>query len=211
MTQQYFSPDPAAASQPTSYQLSAEGRQFTFHSDRGVFSSRSLDFGSALLLKTVIKDLRDRRSPAAGSLLDLGCGIGVLGVTLKRLFPQLELTLSDVNHRALDLTRQNLAENGIRYAEVVDSDGWQQLAGRRFDLIVTNPPIRAGKAVVYRFFDGAAAALNPGGTLYVVIGKKQGAPSAWRKLEETFAGCDLLAKQKGFYVFACRQAAEVPA
>ncbi|NJP40460.1 class I SAM-dependent methyltransferase [Oscillospiraceae bacterium HV4-5-C5C] len=203
MTQQYFTTDPTVPSRPITYQLSAEGRQFAFHSDRGVFSGHSLDFGSDLLLQTVIADLRKGRPQAAGSLLDLGCGIGVLGVVLKRLFPQLELTLSDVNHRALALTRQNLAENGIRYAEVVDSDGWQNLTGRRFDLIVTNPPIRAGKAVVYDFFDGAAAALNPGGTLYVVIGKKQGAPSARRKLEETFGRCDCLARDKGFFVYSC--------
>ncbi len=200
----YFDPEPATPSEPRHYDLTFDGRRFRFHSDRGVFSHRRLDDGSRLLLEAVTADLR-ADGLHEGELLDLGCGVGVLGIVLKRVFPGFALTLTDVNERALELTRANLEENGIRYAAALASDGWEALTGRRFDVIVTNPPIRAGKSTVLRLLDGAARHLAPDGRLYLVIGKKQGAPSYARHLATRYSVVDRIARRQGFAVFRCQK------
>lgn len=206
----YFDEQPEAASDVRNIQFSLEGRMFDLLTDRGVFSKGGLDIGTAVLLRALIRDLRQH--PLTGRLLDLGCGYGPVGVVLKRVFPGIELTMTDVNQRALELARQNLKRNGVHYAEVMASDGYAALAGQTFDLIVTNPPIRAGKRTVYSFFDGAAAHLNPGGRLYVVMGKKQGAPSAERHLTGQMGNCARIERDAGFWVMRCdRPGKGVPA
>ncbi|MDI9470467.1 MAG: methyltransferase [Bacillota bacterium] len=202
----YFDPEPTTPSEPRHYEIDFDGRRFLIHSDRGVFSHRRLDDGSRLLLEAVTADLR-ADGQHEGELLDLGCGVGVLGIVLKRVFPGFALTLTDVNERALELTRTNLEENGIRYATVLASDGWeaQVLTKRHFDVIVTNPPIRAGKQTVLRLLDGAADHLSPTGRLYLVIGKKQGAPSYARHLETRYSVVDRIARQQGFAVYRCQK------
>ncbi len=202
---QYFDREPEVQSARRQISYQVEAKHLSFTSDQGVFSKNHVDMGSDLLIRTAARDLRDR-GIKRGRLLDLGCGIGVIGIALKRLITPFELTLVDVNQRALELSEENLVANQIRYARVLESDGFLGLVGETFDVIVTNPPIRAGKAVVYRFFEGAREQLNPGGTLYVVIGKKQGAESAKRKLSDLFDTVDLLAREKGFHIYACRVA-----
>ncbi|MGI6077381.1 MAG: class I SAM-dependent methyltransferase [Fastidiosipilaceae bacterium] len=197
----YYDEHPEVESDVRSFQFDMEGRTFEFLTDRGVFSKGGLDIGSKLLLRTAIADMRD--DPAGETLLDLGCGYGVLGLVLKRVFPKFKLTMVDVNERALDLARQNAIRNDVRYATVISSDGFSNLADTVFDVIVTNPPIRAGKATVYRFFDDAKEHLSSNGRLYVVIGKKQGAPSAERHLQEVFGNCRRLAREKGFWILRC--------
>lgn len=202
----YFDAQPEAASNVRSIQFSLEGRTFDLLTDRGVFSKGGLDIGTSVLLRALIRDLR--QNPLSGRLLDLGCGYGPVGVVLKRVFPGLELTMTDVNRRALELARQNLKRNGIHYAAVLESDGYAALGGQTFDLIVTNPPIRAGKQTVYRFLDGAAVHLNPGGRLYAVIGKKQGAPSAERHLAGQMGNCVRIERDAGFWVLRCDRPGE---
>ena len=197
----YYDEHPEVESDVRSFQFDMEGRTVEFLTDRGVFSKGGLDIGSKLLLRTAIADMRD--DPAGETLLDLGCGYGVLGLVLKRVFPKFKLTMVDVNERALDLARQNAIRNDVRYATVISSDGFSNLADTVFDVIVTNPPIRAGKATVYRFFDDAKEHLSSNGRLYVVIGKKQGAPSAERHLQEVFGNCRRLAREKGFWILRC--------
>ena len=146
----------------------------TFVSDDGVFAKDSLDFGSRLLLETLM------REEVSGSVLDLGCGIGYIGIMLKKYFPDIELTMSDVNAVAVSLA----AENSRRYQQanrVLVSDGFAEIA-ERFDIIVSNPPIRTGKQVIYRLFAQSLEHLKPSGRLYLVIRQKQGAESALRYL-----------------------------
>lgn len=200
---QYFDQEPTVESKPREIDYQIEAKQLRFLSDLGVFSKNHIDQASDLLIRAVVADLRAREIKR-GSLLDLGCGIGVVGIALKRLITTLDLTLVDVNRRALALTEENLRRNQVVQARVLESDALSALRDERFDLIVTNPPIRAGKSTVYRFFEESHAQLNPGGSLYVVIGKKQGAESAKRKLESLFPEVELLEKKSGFSVFHCQ-------
>ncbi len=194
MSEHYFSKTPLSESKPESCAYSYRGHPLTFTSDAGVFSRGEVDFGTDVLLKAL-------PSPMHGRVLDLGCGWGVVGVCVSKANPDCQVVMSDVNGRALGLARQNLKANGV-HAEVVESDGLQSVPGK-FDIILTNPPIRAGKQVIYRLFSESASRLNPGGALYIVIRKQQGAPSAITYLKTLFAKVDTIEKSGGFWVLRC--------
>ncbi|GAB2025792.1 class I SAM-dependent methyltransferase [Lactovum odontotermitis] len=170
-------------------QLELLGIPMRFVTDAGVFSKSAIDYGSRVLL--------DNFSPIGQSLLDVGCGYGPIGLTLSKKY-HLTVTLSDVNTRALDLAAQNAEKNGI-IATIVNSDGYAEITGQ-FDNIVTNPPIRAGKDVVHGILSGAYAYLKTGGQLLAVLQKKQGAPSAQKKMAEVFGNCEIVARDKGYYI-----------
>ena len=121
-------------------------------------------------------------------------------MTLSR-FPELKMTMADVNERALALAAQNVAKNHMQ-AKAVLSDGFSAVEGE-FDAVMTNPPIRAGKAVIYRMFEDAKAHLAPGGALYLVIRKQQGAPSALKFLKELYANAEVIARDGGYWIIAC--------
>jgi 16S rRNA (guanine1207-N2)-methyltransferase len=167
---------------------------FTFTSNSGMFSPGHVDPASDRLIRSV---------PALqGSLLDLGCGYGVMGVVLAKVFG-LTLTLADVNGRALRCAEENCRQNGVT-AEVLQSDCFDAISGA-FDTIVLNPPIHAGNAVIHKMFAQAPAHLLPGGAFYVVMLEKHGAKSAAKKLGGHFGGCEVLFQKKGEYVFVCRK------
>ena len=192
MTEQYFARQPSAESRPVETEYEYRGVKLRFRTDSGVFSRGKIDEGSDLLLEA-LPDL-------SGRVLDLGCGVGVIGISCAKAFP-VAVTLSDVNERALDLTRANLALNGAA-GTVVESDGFAALTDT-YDVIITNPPIRAGKAVIYRLFGEAHSHLAPDGTLYLVIRRQQGADSAERFLKTLFAEVAMIRQKKGYRVFAC--------
>ena len=168
MSDHYYTENPASAHDERRIVLSILGQELTFTTDAGVFSRDGLDRGTELLLEALPE--------LTGRVLDLGCGWGAVGVALGKKYPALGIVMTDINSRAVELARRNLAANGVK-AEVVQGDGFQSVAGD-FDAIVTNPPIRAGKAVIYGLFAQARDRLRPGGALYLVIRKQQGAPSA---------------------------------
>jgi len=190
MNDHYYTANPASAHDEWQIEAEALGNTFKFTTDAGVFSRDGLDKGTELLLNAL---------PALeGRVLDLGCGWGAVGVALGKKYPALDIVMTDVNARAAELSRRNLSANGVQ-AEVVQGDGFEHVAGT-FDAIVTNPPIRAGKAVIYGLFDRARAFLNPGGALYIVIRKQQGAPSALNHLRETYKIAEVIDRGGGFWV-----------
>lgn len=128
-----------------------------------------------------------------------GCGWGAIGVAVKKKYPDAHVTMVDVNRRALELCRFNAVRNGIT-AECLESDGMAEVMERTFDFIITNPPIRASKPVIYRMFADAASRLNPGGALYLVIRKQQGAESCMKYLKTLYAKVDKVDKSGGFWV-----------
>ena len=195
----YFDPNPELDHKPGEMQVRLHGLDFNFVTDSGVFSRSRLDYGTNLLIEAVLAD----QKKMTGRLLDLGCGYGPVGIIMKRVFPALEVVLCDINSRALELARKNARLNQIHYMEILQSDGLQNVTGP-FDTIMTNPPIRAGKAVVFRFFSEAAEQLKPDGQLYVVIQKKQGAPSALKKLQELFQQVEVIEHAAGYWVIRAK-------
>lgn len=161
-----------------------------FLTDAGVFSKKMIDFGSQVLLSCLSFQQGE-------TVLDVGCGYGPLGLSLVKA-QGVHATMVDVNTRALDLAQKNADLNQVE-AKIFQSNVYDQVEGS-FDHIISNPPIRAGKKVVHQVLSGSFDHLNPGGDLTIVIQKKQGAPSAKAKMEEVFGNCEILKKDKGYYI-----------
>lgn len=151
-----------------------------------------IDYGSRVLLETI--EINEEKK----KLLDVGCGYGTFGVSLKSIYPFLEVDMVDVNDRAIALTKTNLKDNNLK-ANVYLSSVYDNVEGK-YDVIVTNPPIRAGKEIVTKILVEAKEHLNLGGELWVVIQKKQGAPSAKKNLECVFGNVSVVKKDKGYYI-----------
>lgn len=191
MGEHYFSHSPASAHEAHAFTHAIAGRTLSFETDAGVFSKGHVDKGTALLLSALPGGF-------SGRALDLGCGWGAVGACMAAMWPGAEVLLTDVNERAAGLARANLARNGLT-GVVLCGDGLAHVPGR-LDLIATNPPIRAGKAVVYRLFEESVARLAEGGTLYVVIRKQQGADSAQAFLHGRLGEVEVVARGGGFRV-----------
>ena len=166
------------------------GERMKFFTDAGVFSKKMIDFGSQVLLSCLSFQQGE-------AVLDVGCGYGPLGLSLVKA-QGVYATMVDVNTRALDLAQKNAALNQVE-AKIFQSNVYDEVEGC-FDHIISNPPIRAGKKVVHEVLSGSFDHLNPGGDLTIVIQKKQGAPSAKAKMEEIFGNCEILKKDKGYYI-----------
>ena len=170
-----------------------QGKELKFTTDNGVFSKNMIDYGSRVLLDAIPNDLD-------GHFLDVGCGYGTLGVVLAKRNKERTIDMVDVNERALELAALNAKQNCVdNQVDIFVSDSYQHV-DKKYDAIVTNPPIRAGKKVVHAILTGAYQHLNSNGSLWVVIQKKQGAPSAKKQMEETFGNCEIVTKDKGYYI-----------
>ena len=161
-------------------------QKFKFRTDKGVFSKKGVDYGSYLLLNE-IADL-----DLGNDVLDLGCGYGVIGIILKKLHPAQRICLVDVNSRAVDLAKVNSEINKVDI-NVYKTDDINTL-NLTFDSIVLNPPIRAGKRVIYELYEKAHFNLKKEGRLFIVIQTKHGAKSHYTKLTTIFQTVNLLAK-----------------
>ncbi len=168
---------------------------FVFTSDCGVFSKDKIDFGSRLLVETLLQEEKGYKN-----ILDVGCGYGFMGIVLSKFF-NLEATLIDVNKRAVHLTEMNLKKNQVKGVAFV-SDLYQNVSGV-FDLIITNPPIRAGKKVILTLLKEAKNYLNEQGVLWFVIRKNQGAKSIIKEMEKEYR-VTIQKKEKGFYVIKAK-------
>ncbi len=190
----YFSREPTSEGEPRVLTATLRGHEFTFLTGAGVFSRTRLDPGTKLLIQHLPVGPSER-------VLDLGCGYGAVGVVAGKLAPEGQVTLIDVNARAVELARQNLAANAIEHAEALQSDGFEALAGRRFTLIAVNPPIRAGLAVVYRLLEESVAHLEEGGSLFLVGRTQQGVVRLSKKMAEVFGNVAEMGKGGGYRVF----------
>ncbi|MBR1585122.1 MAG: methyltransferase [Clostridia bacterium] len=196
MSDHYYSAQPQSDHRYAPCAYAYRGIEARFVTDAGVFSRGEVDRGTDALLNALPADL-------AGRVLDVGCGWGAIGVTVGKRYPACAVTMCDINQRAVELARQNARANGVD-AQVIASDGLAQVEGT-FDVILTNPPIRAGKQVIYGIFAAARRQLSPGGALYLVIRKQQGADSAVKYLKTLFSNVETIERSGGFHVIRCRE------
>ena len=189
----YFIENPALLTQERQLFLDIFGMEFEFLTNNGLFSCNKIDEASKILL--------EQMPPITGDLLDLGCGYGVLGIVLSKK-NKINLTMSDVNSLALDYAVKNAKLNQV-IATAIHSDGFANIT-ESYHHITLNPPIHAGKEVMYRLYEEATKHLHVGGSLYVVIQKKHGAESTKKKLLELFKDCHTLYKKKGVFVYQAR-------
>lgn len=168
---------------------------YSFISDAGVFSKDGIDTGSKILMESIVNTVQ-----ALGeNVLDVGCGYGTIGVILGKIYPGSKFEMVDVNPRALELAKLNAERNEVE-ASIHESFCLDSVERNDYSDIITNPPIRAGKQVIYQIFTDAYHHLAPQGHLWVVIRKQHGAESARKKLMDLFANCDVIHKEKGFWI-----------
>ena len=166
-------------------------KKYNVYSDNGVFSKDKFDYGTRLLLDSI--DIEK----ISGNVLDLGCGLGVVGIILGTINKNINIDMIDINDRAISLVRDNLTLNKVK-ANVFSSDVYSNV-NKKYDYIITNPPIRAGKEVVRKFLLGGYDYLNDNGILYFVMRKDHGVKSMIKELENKYM-VNVIDKDKGFYV-----------
>jgi len=194
----YFSQRPASTGGRRVFTAELRGFEIRLVTEAGVFSREGVDRGTRLLIKHMEVGQADR-------FLDLGCGYGVVGVVAAKLAPQGQVTLVDINERAVALARENLQANGIANAEALQGDGFAPVANRVFDVIALNPPIRAGLAVVKRLIEQASVHLAPGGSFYLVGRTRQGVLRIAEKMNQVFGNAEEVAKGGGYRLYLSRR------
>ncbi|MBL5766539.1 16S rRNA methyltransferase [Heyndrickxia sporothermodurans] len=199
MMNHYYSRNPETESNPVYWEFRLRGQTFGFKTDQGVFSKKEVDFGSRFLID--VFDMPD----ITGPILDVGCGYGPIGLAIAKMSVNRTVHMIDVNQRALNLATENAKSNSITNVEIYESDRFENVKETEFAAIVTNPPIRAGKNVVHDILTNSYKHLKAGGELWVVIQKKQGAPSAKAKLEEIFEEVEVVGKNKGYYILKAKK------
>lgn len=194
MNDHYYSEKPQTESHPRTWDAKLRSLSYRLTSDVGVFSKRGVDFGSRLLIEAF------QFPDIVGRILDVGCGYGVIGLVLAKEQPVRETVLVDINERAVHLAQENAQINRVDNVLIYQSDLFQKVTSSDFATIVSNPPVRTGKTLVYRLFREAYNHLLAGGEFWTVIRKQQGAPSALKKLEAIFSEVSVVKKKKGYVV-----------
>ncbi|KGR75322.1 class I SAM-dependent methyltransferase [Ureibacillus sinduriensis] len=200
MSEHYYSNKPQTESKPRQWKFTLLGNSFLFETDSGVFSKSEVDFGSRVLIETF------RLPELEGAILDVGCGYGPIGLSIAKQYKDRLICMMDINERAVALSKKNAQTNGVQNVRIFESDGLASVEeGLQVAAILTNPPIRAGKETVFKFYDGAYEKLSTGGELWIVIQKKQGAPSTMNYLDEKFAEVEVVEKKKGYWIIRAKK------
>ncbi len=191
----YFTNNENLKSEIREIKFSYQDKEITFFSDNGVFSKNKVDYGSYFLLTTFLKNSEYKKD-----ILDVGCGYGFIGISLSKILDT-HVDMSDVNRRALHLAKRNIDSNKVNVS-TIESDAYQNI-DKKYQVIITNPPVRAGKKVLLDILVNAKEHLKEGGELWYVLRKDQGAKSMAKTLEEHYKVTNI-DKSKGFYIFCCK-------
>ena len=169
--------------------------QYRFYSADNVFSKDSVDYGTFVLLNTILKNEK-----VSGKVLDIGCGYGVIGIVLAKNFPATQICLTDVNQTAVELSQKSIQLNDVKNIYCIKKSFAYENIDETFDYIVSNPPIKAGKKVLQDILFGAYDHLNSNGKLIFVIKKKFGEDSIKKQLEKMFSAVEILKRDSGYYI-----------
>ncbi len=192
----YFSAKPTSKSVRGLIKTTLRGKEYKFVTSSGVFSAKRIDTGTRVLVENMVL-------PAKGKLLDMGCGIGVIGIVAARENPALEVHLSDVNERAFKLTRENIQRNQVKNCLTYNGYLYEPLGDMTFTAVISNPPISAGmKKVVFPLVTGAHERLETGGTLQLVIQSNKGGKMLAKALDETFGEHEIIKRKSGYRVLS---------
>ncbi|MQS89349.1 class I SAM-dependent methyltransferase [Companilactobacillus mishanensis] len=194
MANQYFENQENLEHELKTFDFDLKGNNLKFTSDSGVFSRQTIDYGSRVLIDAI-----DFSNVPQGNILDVGCGYGPIGLSLAKNQPKRQVVMTDVNLRAMDLAKKNADANKITNATIFESDAYENI-DEQFALIVSNPPVRAGKSVVSSIIAEAKNYLVPNGELWIVLQKKQGAPSAKKLMHLTYENVEVVTRDKGYYI-----------
>lgn len=189
----YYTNDDNLEHREIRFSYTFRAKEMEFLSDLGVFSKNRVDFATNILLNSLDEYSNER-------VLDLGCGVGVIGLSIAKAYPKVKVDLTDVNNRALGLANTNILANGLNNANAFHSSLYEEI-NELYDVIITNPPIRAGKEVVYKIVSEGLDHLKTNGKIILVIHKKHGSLSMQKHMNDVFGNCEIITKKNGFYVF----------
>jgi 16S rRNA (guanine1207-N2)-methyltransferase len=189
----YFVADNLLKEKKEKFTYIFNNENFILESNSGMFSPGHVDYATNILL-TNLPEIK-------GSLLDMGCGYGIIGIILGKKYNLIKLILADSNTRALECAKENCQNNHIN-AEIIETDCFSNITDK-FDNIIINPPIHAGKKILFKMYEEAYEHLYNKGNLFIVIQKKHGAESTINKLYTIFHNCTSLYKKKGLYILCC--------
>lgn len=187
----YFENDNNLKSEEKKIFVKINDNEFEFLTDNGVFSKKGLDFGTRTLLETI--------ENVKGKVLDFGCGYGPIGIYISKTYTT-EVHMIDVNRRSLELARRNACLNHVN-VQIYESDIYSNVQDK-FNFIISNPPIRVGKKILYQILFEAKQHLDENGELWIVVNKDQGAKSLVKDLEKEYR-VEVKNKNKGFYIIRC--------
>ena len=190
----YFDKNTDVKSKEITTKAEIDGKYYIFKTDNNVFSKKGLDFGTRALLENLPLD------KIGGNVLDFGCGYGPVGIFVKSNTEAL-VDMIDINERALNLARTNAKLNNVD-VRIFESDIYANV-DKKYDYIISNPPIRVGKEILYKILFGAKEYLKVQGELWIVVNKDQGAKTVVRDLEKEYE-VTVVAKNKGFYIICAR-------
>lgn len=191
----YFENDDTIKSNKQKIKINYQDLSLEIYTDNGLFSKDKFDYGSRLLLETITKN------NISGKILDLGCGYGIIGIILSKTFPQTTVDMVDITDRAIEIAKENVSNLNIQNTNIFKSDIYENI-NSKYDYIITNPPIRAGKATIRKFLIEAKDYLNNTGELWFVMRKDHGVKSILKELEQHYL-TSIESKSKGFYIVKC--------
>lgn len=198
MTEHYYSAAPESAPKTGLIRTRLCGRPFEFVTASSVFSKKRVDTGTRLLIESMIL-------PERGTVLDVGCGYGAVGVAAASLHPALKVTMTDVNMRAVRLAQENIQRNKVANAEVKCGYLYEPVEGSTFDVVLSNPPVSAGMETVKAIITKAPEVMAAKATLQMVVRSKIGAKALPSIFEEAFDNCTVIARESGYRVFVAKK------
>lgn len=194
----YFSSKPLSKDKRGIIKTTLRGKPYEFLTSKGVFSAKRVDNGTRVLVENMVL-------PEKGDVLDIGCGIGIIGIVVAKENPDLQVYMTDVNPRAVKLSSINADKNLVKVA-VREGDLYEPVEDFMFNTIISNPPISAGmKKVVFPLVQGAKDRLHPGGSLQLVIQTNKGGKMLGAYLDETFGEHSILARKSGYRVLVANK------
>ena len=199
MSEHYYTAKPTSQLRPKEFSTVIFTHRMTFVTGSGVFSIGKLDLGTKLLINSAeIKNEEDF------DVLDLGCGYGAVGIALKKEYPNINMVCTDINIRAVNLTRENADKNKVKIKSFT-SDIYKKMRELKFDAILVNLPQNAGKEICFKMIEDAVGFLKPNGTLQAVSRHQKGGKSYEKKMIEVFGNCEYLGKGSGYRVYCSRK------
>ncbi len=190
----YFTKQPTKHKYKISFELA--GTTINLLSSNGVFSKKHIDTGTKVLIESIVEKISIHEN---AEILDLGCGYGIIGITIAKLNPKAKVTMVDINPLAIKLTNENIKLNLVENAIVIRSHLYSQLENKKFDFIISNPPLAAGYKVIFPLIEGAKDHLKERGRIIIVL--RKGINTIPKKMKDVFGNVELLYKRAGYRVF----------
>lgn len=193
MPEHYYTEKPTSKLVTKQITVRINGTELKLTTASSTFSREKIDLGTKILIENA-------EIKKGATVLDLGCGYGVVGITIAKTVPDTNVVLTDVNQRATQLAQENAKQNNVT-VDVRTGDSYEPVAGQTFDYILLNPPQTAGRKLCFQLIEQAPAHLSSEGIFYLVARHKKGGAVLEAKMKEIFGNVETVARESGYRVY----------